>query len=47
MRIKEKKRVLVEAASLAQMRTIKELKRIERAASLARKLRRAWKKVNG
>ena len=47
MKIKEKKRVLIGAASLAQMHTIKELRRIEREAKLARKLRRAWKQVNG
>jgi hypothetical protein len=42
MRINESDAVVRQAADLALMHTPKELKRIERAAKLARKLKKVW-----
>lgn len=42
MKIEAKKEVLVQAASLAQLHSEKELKKIEKSVKLARKLRKVW-----
>lgn len=46
MKIKAKKAVLVEAANLAQLHGVKELKKIEKSVKLAIQLREIWEKAH-
>lgn len=45
MRIKAKKEILKSAATLAQLHTMKELKKIKKEVKLARKLRKVWEDI--